>query len=160
VIFGGNSAIFFNLDDPPKWKTGTLAKVPICSDFLPGGLDGAAFGYPDGVIELVSFEDCKAAIHQVIDPHGDTPVTAIAFCPSRQGAIAFAIGTEICFATLPQWGFGHFAVAQRYAMHMERVTILRWIVSEEITSLLSVDADCMLHIFDVPRDFLPIYQPP
>jgi hypothetical protein len=89
----------------------------------------------------------------------EKPVLSIALCPAREGAIAFACGSEVCFATLPQWGFGHFVVRNRYTMHLATVGIVAWAGSEDAQSLISVDSDRMCHVLEVPADFVALYQP-
>jgi WD40 repeat protein len=156
VVCDGRSLVYIFLGQPCGWRVGTLPREPISSAFLPDGLFGAAFGYDDGSIDLVSFDSCEVVVRQEL---GDLPVTSVAFCPNWQGAMAFASGADVCFATLPQWGFGHFAISKRYQQHLKPVKIVRWRGGDDAMVILSVDDDCMLHIFDVPQEFVPLYQP-
>jgi len=118
-------------------------------------LFGAAFGYCDGTIDLWAFDKCELLIQQHL---GDAPVTSISFCASRNGALAFACGNDVCFATLPQWGFGHFSVSKRYQLHTQQVKIVKWNDQDDRIAIISVDCDCMMHIFEVPQDFIPLYH--
>jgi hypothetical protein len=156
VVCDGRNLVYIDLGGPCRWRAFGLPREPISSAFLPDGVFGAAFGYDDGSIDLVSFDRCEVVVRQEL---GDPPVASVAFCPNRQGAMAFASGADVRFATLPQWGFGHFAVSKRYQQHLRPVKIVRWGGGDDAMVVLSVDDDCMLHIFDVPQEFVPLYQP-
>jgi hypothetical protein len=67
---------------------------------------------------------------------------------------------DVLFASLPQWGFGHFVVRNRYVLHLAQVGIITCGYSGDVNWLMSIDADKMCHIFEVPPEFTALSQAP
>jgi WD40 repeat protein len=155
VVCRGKILRFLDLSESAQWKEGALRGEVTCGDFMQDEFYGAAFGFADGVIALYSFESCQLVVEQKL---GTDRISVLSFCRSRSGVIAFACGSELFFATLPQWGFGHFGITKKCRLDASPIVKISWSLCEPMC-LMSSDEDQLVHIFEVPGDYMPLYEP-
>jgi hypothetical protein len=157
MIHQSRHLVFLDFREEPAVRQDIIIDTKMrCAAFLPEGLFGAAVGNIDGSIDLVSFDGTKAPVHQEFS---ELEIAAMAFCPQKLGVMAFAAGTELSFATLPQWGFGHFKVTRSYAGHVEKILAVNWSAGDEPNLVLTVDGQNVIHVLEVPAEFIPLFQP-
>ena len=127
-------------------------------DWFPSDTFGCALGYNYGNVDLYSYSKGETLFSQKIS---DNPINKISFCGSlaRNNAVGFSSGSSLYFSTLPDFGFGEFYVTQEYEQHLSDIVDFNWFVDGKNASIISCDKDSLVHLFGVPDEFTPIYQP-
>ncbi|KAH0785918.1 hypothetical protein GPJ56_010179 [Histomonas meleagridis] len=141
--------------ESPTVQTKIIKGAPTSIAWLPNDTFGCAIGHDDGNVDLFSFQSNSVVITQNVS---ENAISGISFCETRNNVASFTSDNLILFSTLPVWGFGKFSVSKTYPMHTSNVTSANWFPrSDGNPMFISCDMDSMVHIFEVPNEYIPIY---
>lgn len=153
-VVNGVKIAFVELSEPPKLKVMNVQREPITAEFLPEDSYGVALAFANGVMCFYSFDSSRPVVEQKL---GKSDISCIAFCPGRSDILAAAAGRVVSFAGIPQWGFGAFNVYSKYEQHLSDITNLSWGSDDNGLSLVTTDKSGVLHVFEVPQEYLQLY---
>ena len=142
--------------EPARIKEFPLKKSTTAISWMPNENYGCAIGYADGVIDFFSFENDTVVMSQNLTSR---PVNGIEFCPDNPSTVSIVVDNNIIFASLPSWGFGSLGKEGTYKAHLAPILDAHWTSDDISSSMISCDSDHMIHIFDVPEIYTPIYEP-
>ena len=144
--------------ESPKIRNFLLKKPATAISWLPNNYFGCAIGFADGDIDFFSFDN-DSVVMSFEDESITEPICGIEFCPTNPCAVSLVVDKNIIFASMPSWGFGSLSKAGTYRTHLSPILDAHWIADDVNASMITCDADHMIHIFDVPDEFIPIYEP-
>lgn len=141
--------------DSPKILETELKQHATAVSWLPNDNFGCALGFANGDLDFFSFKSNETVMHQNITKDS---IYGIEFCPANPSAVSLIVENNILFASMPSWGFGNVGEVGTYKMHLAPILDAHWIADDKYASMISCDADHMIHIFDVPEEYIPIYE--
>ncbi|OHT05303.1 hypothetical protein TRFO_27000 [Tritrichomonas foetus] len=142
--------------DSPKIREFALKEEATSISWLPSENFGCAIGFSDGDIEFFSFISDSVVMSQNLT---NKPLNSIEFCPSNPSSVSIVVENNIIFASLPAWGFGNLGRVATYRAHLSPILDAHWTANDENASMITCDADHTIHIFDVPDEYMPLYEP-
>ncbi|KAK8848087.1 hypothetical protein M9Y10_019143 [Tritrichomonas musculus] len=142
--------------DSAKIRNFVLKKEATSISWLPQDYFGCAVGYSDGCIDFFSLDKNSVVMTQNVISQ---PIRGIEFCPTNSCSVSLIVDKDIIFVSMPSWGFGSLGKVASYKMHLSPIVDAHWISDDINTSMITCDNDNMIHIFDVPEEYMPIYEP-
>lgn len=142
--------------ESPKIRKFLLKKPATAISWLPREYFGCAIGFSDGDIDFFSFDNDSVVMSQNIISQ---PIGGIEFCPTNPCSVSLTVDKDIIFVSIPSWGFGNLGKVATYKMHLSPILDAHWFADDVSASMITCDADHMIHIFDVPEEYMPIYEP-
>ncbi|KAK8895694.1 hypothetical protein M9Y10_013578 [Tritrichomonas musculus] len=139
-----------------KIRNFVLKKKATSISWLPQNYFGCAVGYSDGCIDFFSFDKDSVVMSQNVISQ---PIRGIEFCPTNSCSVSLIVDKDILFVSMPSWGFGSLGKVASYKTHLAPIVDAHWISDDVNTSMITCDNDHMVHIFDVPEEYMPIYEP-
>ena len=147
---------FIDFREQAKIRKFILKKQATAISWLPRDYFGCAIGFDDGDIDFFSFDNDSVVMSQNIISQ---PICGIEFCPTNPCSVSLIVQKDIIFVSMPSWGFGSLGKVATYKMHLSPILDAHWTSDDVNASMISCDADHMIHIFDVPEEYMPIYEP-